>query len=154
MVPPVVVEAKQDTPWYVGAGLVAAQVDNGNCQDKTYGFLAKGGYDFNEYFGVEARALKTNWDYEGAKVEHIGAFLKPQYPITEDISLYALVGYANTQLEKKFLLDESGFAFGAGLAYDVSKEDNLALFVDYERLLQKSNIPDIDAIAFGMAYKF
>jgi len=145
---------KEDAPWYVGLGLTAGEVDNGNCQDKTYGLMAKAGYDFNEYVGVEVRGLKTNWDYEGAKIEHIGAFLKPQYPITEDINLYGLLGYAKTQVEKRYVLDENGLAFGAGIDYDFGSADAFSIFADYERLLQKSNMPDLDALSLGLAYKF
>ena len=156
MVTPVVplVEKKKNAPWYVGLGLTAGQVDNGNCQDKTYGFMAKAGYDFNEYVAVEARGLKTNWDYEGAKIEHVAAFLKPQYPVTESLNLYGLVGYAKTQVEKKFVLEENGLALGAGVDYDFGSKDSFSLFVDYERLLQKSNVPDLDALSLGLAYKF
>jgi len=153
VVPPVA-KPKEEKPWYLGAGLVGAKVDNGNCEDITYGAMAKAGYDFNDYVGVEARALKTNWEYEGAKIEHYGAFLKPQYPITEDINLYALLGYAKTKTTKRFVLDENGFAFGGGVDYDFGESDAFSLFIDYERLLQKSNIPDLDAIALGLAYKF
>lgn len=149
-----VVKPKEEKPWYVGAGLVGAKVDNGNCEDITYGAMVKAGYDFNDYVGVEARALKTNWEYEGAKIEHYGAFLKPQYPITEEINLYGLLGYAKTKTSKRFVLDDNGFAFGAGADYDFGEEDSLSMFVDYERLLQKSNIPDLDAITLGLAYKF
>ena len=148
------VEKKKEAPWYVGLGLVGGEVDNGSCQDITYGLMAKVGYDFNEYVGVEARALKTNWEYEGAKIEHYGAFLKPQYPVTESLNLYGLVGYANTQLSKIFVLDESGLAFGGGVDYDFGSEDSFSIFADYERLLQKSNIPDLDAFTLGVAYKF
>lgn len=153
VVPPVV-KPKEKKPWYVGAGLVGAKVDNGNCEDITYGVMAKAGYDFNNYVGVEARALKTNWEYEGAKIEHYGAFLKPQYPLTKEINLYGLLGYAKTKTSKRFVLDDNGFAFGGGVDYDFGESDAFSLFVDYERLLQKSNIPDLDALALGLAYKF
>ena len=149
-----VVKPKEEKPWYLGAGLVGAKVDNGNCEDITYGAMVKAGYDFNDYVGVEARALKTNWEYEGAKIEHYGVFLKPQYPITEEINLYGLLGYAQTKTSKRFVLDDNGFAFGGGVDYDFGESDAFSLFVDYERLLQKSNIPDLDAVALGLAYKF
>jgi len=151
---PLIEKTKESAPWYVGLGLTAGQVDNGNCQDKTYGLMAKAGYDFNEYVGVEVRGLKTNWEYEGAKIEHVGAFLKPQYPVTESLNLYGLVGYAKTQVEKKFVLEENGLALGAGVDYDFGSEDSFSIFADYERLLQKSNVPDLDALSLGLAYKF
>jgi len=152
--PKVVPVVKEKQPWYAGVGLVGAKVDNGNCEDITYGAMAKVGYDFNDYIGVEARGLKTNWKYEGAKIKHYAAFLKPQYPITKDLKLYGLLGYGKTIIGDNFILDDNGFAFGGGLDYDLGESDAFSLFADYERLLQKSNVPDLDALSLGLAYKF
>ena len=56
---------------YVAAGLTAARYDpNCNCPvkgdvHKTAGVIGRIGYDFNKFFGLEARGLKTNWKPEG-----------------------------------------------------------------------------------------
>jgi len=151
--------------WYLGGGLTTARVSNDNCEDITYGVMAKVGYMLHENVALEARGIRTNWEYEGAKIKHFGVFLKPQYQIDEDFSIYGLLGYAKTTLSSKYRLDESGLAYGVGVDYNLGDKDKnekeektdeneYSIFIDYERLLQKSNIPNIDAVSLGLAYKF
>jgi len=140
------------TPWYAGAGLVGAKVSSSNCEDITYGVMLKSGYVVNEYLSVEARALKTNWEYEGAKVEHIGAFLKPTYAVDKETNIYALAGYAKTSFGNRKDFSDTGFAYGLGVDYDLTKE--LSLFVDYENLLSDAGVYDINAFTFGVDFKF
>jgi len=73
--------------------------------------MAKIGYDFSEYLGVEARAIRTNWEYEGGKLKHAGIFVKPMYLIDEDITLYGLVGYAKTSMGTKRNFSDTGLAW-------------------------------------------
>ena len=138
--------------WYAGAGLTAGRTSTSHCEDITYGVMAKAGYNVNEYVGVEARGLITNWDYEGSKIKHVGAFIKPQYPINEDINLYGLVGYAKTTTSHVLNVDETGLAYGAGMEYQLKEDMNL--FIDYERLLEKSDMPDLDALSLGVSLDF
>jgi len=152
VVPPIVTPSAK--PWYAGVGLTAGRVSDTHCEDITYGAMAKVGYDFNDYIGVEARGVKTNWEYEGAKIEHVGIFLKPMIPVGEKTNIYGLVGYGKTTTNHKKKVDEKGLALGAGLAYDIADKSGLGVFVDYERLLQKSNVPDLDAVSFGLSYSF
>jgi len=140
------------TPWYVGAGMVGAKVSSSNCEDITYGMMLKSGYVINDYVSVEARALKTNWAYEGAKVEHVGAFLKPTYTVDRGVKLYALAGYAKTSFGNRKDFSDTGFAYGAGVDYDLTKE--LTLFVDYENLLSDADVYDINAFTLGVDFKF
>ncbi len=66
-------------------------------KDTTYGLTGRVGYDFNQYVGVEARASKTNWKGDGTRVGHIGAFVKPMVPVTDNTNVYGLVGVAKTK---------------------------------------------------------
>ncbi len=165
---------------YVGLGLTAARyepncgcVGTGNI-DKTAGIIGRVGYDFNQFVGVEARGIRTNWKSEGGKFKHYGAFLKPIYPVSNTINVYGLAGIAKTKTEGtgRQLTDTNGFAWGAGLEYDLGadhakegrysrvfdgygdQEGGWGLFADYERLLQKSGSPDLDAISVGITYDF
>jgi opacity protein-like surface antigen len=177
---PVVVPIADVSGIYVGLGLVAANYDT-NCgcagdksgTDKTAGLMARVGYDFNKYVGVEARGLKTNWKSDGSKIKHAGLFAKPMLPVGEDINAYGLLGLAKTTTQGALRrTDVSGLAFGAGLEYDLSgdskkeakydrefdgmadQEKGLGLFVDYERLYYKSGSPDLDAVSVGITYDF
>ena len=178
------------SPVYLGLGLLWGRYD-GSCgspdcpyEDVTYGALLRGGYDFSQYFGLEARLLGTFWKEDplgGQKLKHLGIFAKPMYPLGEDFNVYGLLGYgwtktnvtaSGTALKE---LNEGGFSAGLGLEYDLSdmeddrEEDTLyeggfdgqgdqergwGLFVDYQRLLIKSDVPDMDVISGGVTYDF
>jgi OOP family OmpA-OmpF porin len=168
--------------WYIGAGLNMTTASSDDCEDITYGFMGKLGYDFNDYIGVEGRAIRTNWEDEGAKVKHAGVFAKPMLPINKDLHIYGLIGYAKTSTGEKKIYSDTGVAWGFGLNYyfgDDNREDEvieegmtkeqreeiienqenhegrgLGIFIDYERLIQKSNAPDFDSISIGVSYDF
>jgi OOP family OmpA-OmpF porin len=164
---------------YIALGLIATRYDTDcDCQreggtDTTAGLMARAGYDFNQYMGVEARGMRTNWGSDGGKIKHAGVFLKPMYPISNDINVYGLAGYASTTTQGHLRhTDVDGLSFGVGLEYDLSKDvkqdakygrkfDGIAdqergfgLFLDYERLFYKSGSPDLDAISAGITYDF
>lgn len=145
-------EIKKDSLWSVGVGLVAGQVHSNNCEDKTYGLIAKVDYDFSTYIGVEARAFKTNWEYEGGKLEHLGLFMKPQYQVNKEFNLYALAGYGKTSFGNKRNFSDTGLAYGIGGDYVLNEE--FSLFADYERLLHDAGDYDLDALSFGVSYEF
>lgn len=178
--PPPVVQDIAVNGLYVALGLTAAQFGPScNCngigdEDRTAGLIGRVGYDFNEYVGLEARGIRTNWNSDGGKIKHAGAFLKPMYPVSDDINVYGLAGYAKTTTEGGNLqyVNTKGLAWGAGLEYDLSsdaakdgkydrtfdgygdQEGGFGLFADYERLIQKSGSPDLDTINFGLTYDF
>jgi len=178
----------ENSPWYVGAGVVGAKLSGCNMkdcsyEDVTYGVMVRGGYDVNQYFGIEARAIKTYWDkgpYGGTPLQHIGLFLKPQYPVSERVNLYALLGYGYTKnlgngARLNYFDHDHGFSAGVGLEVDFSDREHdkekgvtydrefdgfadqgigWSLFVDYQRLLIKSNIPDLDVVSLGLRYDY
>jgi OOP family OmpA-OmpF porin len=186
------IPAEEISPWYIGAGLVQVDFLKDPCspldplcryEDVTNGLMLRGGYDFNPYFGIEARAAKTFWDkgpFGGVPLEHIGIFLKPQYPMTERLNLYGLLGIGYTKnlgsgARLAYFDQDTGFSAGVGIEFDFSDakgdflEDALyerdfdgyadqgrgwMLFVDYQRLLIKSGVPDMDMFALGLRYDF
>ncbi|MCK4441008.1 MAG: porin family protein [Sulfurovaceae bacterium] len=206
-------ENNQSVGWYGGIGFSSVKsVCMDNCEDITFGVIGKVGYDFNQHIGIEGRLIKTMWEYEQQKVEHIGIFAKPMLPINDNLHLYGLLGYAKTKTGDIKVFDDSGIAWGVGVNYFfgdknedeiaegvkkyhftkadnkeelleeikerislleqkkeakdklreieqfkelVEEEDNrFGLFLDYERLLQKSDSPDFDSINFGISYDF
>jgi len=165
---------------YVGLGLSAARFDpscdcpTGGKTDKTYGVVGRIGYDINKYIGIEARGIRTNWKSNGGKIKHAGLFVKPMYPVSNQTNVYGLVGYAKTKTEGRSLqkVDAKTLAWGAGVEYDLSadsaksgrynrefdgagdQEGGLGVFADYERLIQKSDSPDLDTVNVGVTYDF
>ncbi|CAA6817243.1 MAG: Unknown protein [uncultured Sulfurovum sp.] len=177
--PPLVLKDIVPLGLYVGLGLTAARYNPGcGCPikgqvDKTAGVIARVGYDFNEYLGIEGRGIRTNWKSDGGKIKHLGLFAKPMYPVSNDINVYGLAGYAKTTTQgNKRRVDAETFAWGLGLEYDLAtdtpkegkynrdfdgygdQEGGWGLFTDYERLVQKSGSPDLDTINFGVTYDF
>lgn len=186
---PVVVEPKKSVPlpvknisangFYAGIGIAAAQYKP-NCKctgkngrDRTAGGMARVGYDFDKYIGIEARGMRTNWKGNGGKVEHAGVFVKPMLPVSDAVNIYGLVGVAKTKTKgHRQHTDADGLALGAGVELDLSsdnakegrynrtfdgkgdQEKGLGLFVDYERMLVKSGSPDLDAVSTGITYDF
>ncbi len=185
------IETIDPSPWYLGAGLVWAKLSLDDCggvpgcsyEDATYGAMVRGGYDYNEYIGIEARYIRTFLDegpYGGTPLAHAGLFLKPQYPVSERVNLYGLLGYGYTEnlgngARLNYFDSDWGFSAGAGLEYDLSDREGdriengnydrtfdgyaeqgrgWSLFLDYQRLLIKSDIPDLDAVSFGVRYDF
>jgi len=161
-------------PVYLGLGLTrgiySGSICKGDCpyEDVTGGVTLRAGYDFNEYVGIEARYIGTFWgddDLGGQKLSHVGLYVKPMMPINEQLNIYGLVGYGmtTTTTNSKHLaeVDENGFAAGIGMEYDIDTEDaegalesGWGLFVDYQRLLIKSDVPDMDALSAGVTFDF
>ena len=111
-------EENQTKQWYGGLGFSYVKaVCMNQCEDITFGVIGKVGYDFNKYIGVEGRVIKTMWEYEQQKVEHIGIFAKPMLPINEKSNIYGLLGYGKTTTGNKIKFDDSGMAWGIGLNY-------------------------------------
>ena len=194
--PVIPIETIDPSPWYLGAGIVWAKLSGCDLQpgctyeDTTYGAMVRGGYEYNEYVGIEARYIRTFLDegpQGGTPLAHAGIFLKPQYPVSERVNLYGLLGYGYTEnLGNGARLDYFdngwGFSAGAGIEYDLSdrqgdydahKTDEnpnpafdrdfdgyadqgkgWSLFLDYQRLLIKSDVPDMDAVSLGLRYDF
>jgi len=152
-------------------------------EDVTFGALLRAGYEWNQYIGLEARLLATFFGKDnkgGESLRHLGLFVKPIYPINEDFNIYGLLGYGWTKTitggnKRLQTVDESGFSGGIGLEYDLSskeedrdedtiykrdfdgqadQEKGWGLFLDYQRLLIKSNVPDMDVISGGITYDF
>jgi hypothetical protein len=166
--------------FYAGLGISGAQYKS-NCssqcnrsgEDKTSGLMARVGYDFNQYVGLEARGIKTNWKADGGKVEHAGVFVKPMLPVADSVNVYGLVGVAKTKT-KGYLqkTDAEALALGAGVEVDLSEdrakegrynrafdgqgdqEKGVGVFLDYERMVVKSGAPDLDAVSAGVTYDF
>ncbi len=187
--PVIPIETINPSPWYLGAGLVWAKLSGCNLQpgcsyeDVTYGAMVRGGYDYNEYVGVEARYIRTFWDegpHGGTPLAHAGLFLKPQYPLSERVNLYGLLGYGYTEnlgsgARLHYFDSDWGWSAGAGIEYDLSDREGdkiengdydrafdgyadqgkgWSLFLDYQRLLIDSDVPDMDAVSLGVRYDF
>ena len=179
IIAPVPVKDIKANGFYAGLGISAARYET-TCKgcsqagtDKTAGLMARVGYDFNKYIGIEARGIKTNWKSNGGKVEHAGLFVKPMLPVGDSTNIYGLVGVAKTKTKGSLqTTNAESLALGAGVEVDLSKdvpkdgrynrtfdgqgdqEKGLGVFADYERMVVKSGTPDLDAVSAGVTYDF
>jgi opacity protein-like surface antigen len=139
---PVVPIPQVINPWpiYVGLGLVAVNLDRDPClcgeaetKDLRYGGVMRLGWDFNNYIGIEARALKTFDDNVFSETEHYGLYLKPQYHVSSQMNIYGLLGYGKTTVDytngvRSSTTEENGFSYGAGFEYDFGSDESLGTY--------------------------
>jgi opacity protein-like surface antigen len=118
-------------------------------QDKTGAITALAGYRFNRYFAVEGRIGQSVFAEDYADVLSYSLFLKPMYPVTEEFTVYALLGYGVVRVKGedgdipaanvgKTIVDKGSFQWGFGLGYDLS--ERWTLFLDYTKLMNKKSI--------------
>ena len=173
---PMVMEEGSTVSFYVGAGLsvVSARGSDSSLnffsgesgQDRLGNITLLAGYNLNEYIAVEGRyttsiAYDDNIDMDGWSL-----FVKPQYPVSEAFSVYALLGYGGVNLfgvsgsSVIIDVDDTGFQWGLGLSYDVT--ENIEIFVDYTNLandmdgIYRTSLTeaDTDALTVGLTYSF
>ncbi len=162
--------------FYAGLGIVAMSVRDMDVsmdlfnttagQDRQGAVSLLAGYNFNEYVAVEGRYTTSFTHDELVETDGWSLFVKPQYPVSEDFSVYALLGYGGVNLDGKdglFLatdVDDSGFQWGLGVNYMVM--ENVSLFADYAWLANDMdgdntvgiNQVDVDAFTVGVNYLF
>jgi len=162
-------------------GECGAASENCKYEDATYGAVARLGVDINQYFGLEARVLGSFLEADengGEELRHAGLFVKPMVPMGEDVNVYGLIGYGWTQtVAGQYLtqIDDEGLSIGVGFEVDFSskeedkeedvdyrgafdgqgdQEKGFGLFVDYQRLLVKKDVPEMDVVSAGVTYDF
>ena len=174
VVPAVMVD--EVSPFYVGLGLSAVSTRNSDVslsftsikegQDRTGDILVMAGYEFNPYIAVEGRYMTSVYDEDKLTRDSWGIYAKPQYPATEEFTLYALLGYGGLNADGKGLsltdVSDTGFQWGLGASYAVTED--VAIFVDYvsiatdmdSDIFYSSPFADVDsdAITLGVTYNF
>lgn len=140
-VAPVAIAETDPNPFYVGVGILWAGVSRdcstSGCptvrlKDSTWGGIIRAGWEYNQYIGIEGRALKATIESDWGETTHYGIFLKPQYPVSEKVNIYGLLGYGHTEIDTDCVpirdsFEHDGFSYGIGLEYDLSDRDD-----DYE----------------------
>jgi len=174
---PVVVE--EVSPLYVGLGLSVVSTRDGSLdifsvkdeQDRTGDILVMAGYEFNQYVAVEGRYMTSIFDEDVFTRDSWGIYVKPQYPVNKEFSVYALLGYGGLTVDGKGSalipvnrsdVDDSGFQWGLGGSYAVT--ENVSIFADYISIAKDmdadiflgSLLKDVssDAFTLGATYNF
>ncbi len=161
VVEPVVPMAEEDkNGLYAGLALTSSRtyastpeyfVDDRDSQDESVKLVGQLGYNFNEYIAIEGRIGGSIYSEDYADVMTYSLFLKPQYPITEDLKIYALLGFGLVQVDGtdgnkpadpavigEEILDDTSFQWGLGLSYMINED--FSIFVDYTMLANDADI--------------
>ena len=163
----VVEEPASEANFYIGGAYGYGDMElseTGYSHDENFdSFMLQAGYKFNPYIAVEGRYWWTSedsWDdwNEDFSADSWGIYVKPMYPVTNELDVYALLGYGDTDPEiggQGPDYDTDGFQWGLGASYDAT--DNVAVFVDYVSLYDDTNVGEdltIDTVNFGVTYNF
>ncbi len=170
---PVVVD---NSSFYIGLGLsaissrdaeVSMDIFNAKAgQDRLGNITLQAGYNYNEYVAVEGRYTTTLSNEDLVELSGWSIFVKPQYPVTEDFNIYALLGFGGVTMDpvnnSGVDVDDTGFQWGLGLSYDIT--ESISVFGDYTNMANDMdgyywNRPgliqvDADAFTLGLTYKF
>ncbi|CAA6822807.1 MAG: Unknown protein [uncultured Sulfurovum sp.] len=157
---PVVVPAPK---FYIGGSIANSRINTENATEILKNTspiigIAKIGYNIMDNLALEARAgtgIKADeiTATSESNVERIvGAYLKPTTAISDNMNLFALAGYAKTQLEQKVLSSEvSGLSYGLGINYNFNP--NWSMVADVVRY-GKNDKSRVDTASLGLEYAF
>lgn len=156
---------------YGGLGLGASNLEavfkDGSGTNKntltTLSLLA--GYNFNEYLAAESRATVAIAGGGGSlDYKNIALYLKPQYSVSDDFSVYSLLGFgkASTSSILSTATDASKTTMQLGLGANYKLPNNFKVFADYTYLGKDSkakfkNRPSdmkFSSFASGITYDF
>ena len=134
--------------------------------------MLQAGYKFNPYIALEGRYwVGLDEDINAAEtltIDTWGIYAKPMYPVTDAFDIYALLGYASSDVtvanngtDYSPADDIDGFSWGVGADYFFT--ENVAVFVDYTTMYDDSHAglvagteydSTITAVNFGVTYQF
>jgi outer membrane autotransporter protein len=121
--------------------------------------VARGGYNFNRNFGIEAMAAAgiSSGNINGVtlKVDSAyGAYLKAQFEAAPHFEVYARAGWAHITLSSNVVSGtggDSSFSYGVGAQYLFTK--NWYAQGEYTSLYDKEGVT-IKGPAIGVGYRF
>lgn len=167
----------EDNGFYLGLGygFMNVTVDDAitgtnNFDEDFSSVMLQAGYKFNSYFAVEGRywfglddVTKTSGTYSETvdAPDAWGIYAKPMFPVTEDLDIYGLVGYASADIDYSDSTGYSGsdnydgFSWGLGLSYAIT--DSFTVFADYVALTDETiEFADINIETYnvGVTYNF
>jgi len=174
---PMVEEESKDQGWYLGLGYAHLSHDV-DYEDRGteneidhHAVMLAAGYKFNSYFALEGRYWETVGDADheispvatvvdtwvDSDVSVLSIYAKPIYPIAPEMDIYALLGYAWTEVSNTSItsLDEGAFSWGAGASYDIN--EHYSVFAEYTQFYNdtlRGFDHVVDSFNIGLAYKF
>jgi opacity protein-like surface antigen len=164
---PVVVK----TPYYVGVGLGVHSASTYRFGTDTFaGGTLKAGYEVLPYLALELRASQGLVDGDELSQDYAySAYLVPKYQWNSKTTVYGLLGVTkakltfNNEAEINGIMNnetiQTGFSYGAGIDYKVTK--NWSLFLDALSVIDEDTTDstgsyaiEISTITVGATYHF
>ena len=147
--------------FYLGLGLTALGIDSDNSatifpsresQDRQIGFTLKFGYNFFKYLFGELRGTYgiVN-EADETKFKNIAFYLRPNYKLNSDLSIYGLVGYGSSNLQGEEV-SGAGFSYGLGAKYNTF--NNSGIYIDLVNYLSKSDSNSMWGLNIGVEAEF
>jgi len=178
---PMVMEAPANTGFYLGIAYgyenLKIKTNRGTLDTNFGSIMLDAGYKFNKYVAVEGRywsGINSNNDLawkndlpSDITVDAWGIYVKPMYPVSNALNVYALLGYGSQ--DAKIDLKSGGSintdsidAFSWGIGADYALTNNWSLFVDYTSIIdgESGNVDALNAsntlntVNFGVNYLF
>jgi len=171
------------TGFYLGLGYSFLNVERSIDEygtDNTYyegtgeyeSVMLQAGYKINKYIAVEGRywagldqqdwpTISDNRVQSTGGIDAYGLFVKPMYPMTEALDVYALIGYGSVDYDISYDYDGTfdGVAWGFGAAYEF--DSKVSVFADYTSIYNDttdtpmSYLDDsMDFVNVGLGYRF
>lgn len=155
--------------FYIGASLTSTASDfeaaAENFESDELGWKAYAGWDFAEYFGIEAgyRDLGNFSEGEGTAsidldLEVIDAAARVRLPLSDIFQLYGKLGYANIAWDGEIDIenqienfDEDDWELFYGVGAQVNLGRNFAIRAEWE-MYDVSD--DLSTLSAGLAYRF
>jgi len=167
-------QVQTQSNWYAGLGLAAISTYGNKLkwfneqtgQDRTGAIVGILGYQFMPNFAVEGRLSYGGIENGFTKNLNASLFLKPSYNITNEISIYGLLGFGWVKIDGNNgygdIANTVSPQLGLGASYKIKK--NVDIFADYTWLLHnksaKTVMPDgstdvsHEAFTAGLIYHF
>jgi len=150
---------------------------NGGLDADFGSIMIDAGYKFNPYIAVEGRywfGLSSSNDLSWKSdlnsditVDSWGLYVKPMYPVSPAMNIYALLGYGSTDVTYDIpnggsLTSDSVDGFSWGIGADYAFTDNWAVFIDYTEAINDESVyvgahkfdASVDMVNFGVNYTF
>ena len=187
--PVIVVPVVEEDPSFFYAGLAGTNTQVSSIdqaffgtaptQDEVAQLIGLVGYNYNEYLAFEVRVGTTVGSADYADVDTYSIFVKPQYPVSEDFTVYGLLGFGQVNVDGndgdtpaapsvvgQEILSESAFQWGLGLDYKIYED--FSIFADYTILASDADISStlygydpmvydeltVQVLTLGVNYKF
>lgn len=162
-----VVAANDHSGFYVGGSVGQLKLKAEGNNDSGIGYGVYGGYNFNDWFGLETNMFLSG-DLGGNGQDKGAGYLaltpKFTYQIDDTFSVYGKIGIASMAVDNQRYEDLSGFGVVYGVGINASVTENLNIRLGYDIVKgdldaylpfnRKDIHTDISSLALGVHYQF